>query len=93
MGINYAKLFANNMSSVIKQNAWVEKAKVKNKIDKLESTDLWTLKWIWDTTVKQLLENWISSLEELKEAWVRKVNNLKLNPFSLRAIKEFLQSK
>ena len=91
--MNYAKLFAEWKARVIKKDTKLETAKIKSKIDKFESTNLWTLNWVWDSTVKTLLENWISSLDELKEAWVRKVKSLDLNPFSFKAIKEFLQSK
>lgn len=93
MTINYAKIFAENQSRVIKMNSKIDTAKVKSKIDKLEKTDLWTIKWVWDGTVKILLENWISSLDELREAWIDNIDKINLNPFSFRAIKEFLQNK
>jgi len=87
--INYAELFAKNKSKIAKMNAKVEATVVKSKIDKLEKTDLWTLKWVWWSTVKLLLENWISSLAELREA---DISSIELNPFSLKAINEFLQT-
>ena len=89
--VNYAKLFADNMNKVTKLNANVEIKKTINKINKLNETDLGTIKWVWEATIKQLLENWISSIDELKEAWIEKIEWLWLNQFSLIAIKNFLK--
>ena len=90
--VNYAKLFADNLNKVTKINAKVEIKKTINKINKLDETDLLTIKWVWETTVKWLLENWISSIEELKEAWIEKIEWLWLNQLSLIAIKNFLKT-
>ena len=91
--MNLAQIFAENRNRVIKQNTNIETKKIQSKIDKIESTDLLTIKGIWESTVKILLENWISSQDELIQAWVNRIKELKLNPFSTKAIKEFLQSK
>jgi len=89
--MNLAKLFAEWRAKVIAKKWGMEWAKIQSKIDKLDNTDLWTIDWVGDSTVKLLLENWISSLEEMKEYWVDKLEQLKLNPFSFKAIKKFLK--
>ena len=89
--MNLAKLFAEWKAKVIAQRAWVEATKIKSKIDKIEKTNLWTITWVGDTTIKKLLENWIGNIEELKEVWIRKLKELELNPFSFKAIEKFLK--
>lgn len=89
--MNYAKMFAEAQARVIERNTSKESSKIKSKINELETTNLWTIKWVWDITVKKLLEKWISSKEELLGLWEEWIGDLKLNPFSLKSIKEFLK--
>jgi len=89
--MNLAKMFAEWRQRVIAQRASNEETVIKSKIDKIETTDLLTLKWIWDWTVKLLLENGISSLEELTKEKIKKIEWL--NPLSLKSINEYLKTK
>jgi len=88
--MNFAKLFAENRANILWNNK-TEKAVVKSKIDKLDKTNLWTIKWVGEATVKTLLENWIGSIDDLSKFWKQKLKDLKLNAFSFTAITNFLK--
>jgi len=90
--MNLAKLFAANRASVIHQKAKVATAKIETKIDELEKTDLPTIKWVWEWTVKALLEQWVGSIKELTELSKKELEALNLNPLSLKSITKFLEN-
>lgn len=84
--MNFAQIMAENRNSIIKQNA--KQKKVENKIWKLSTTDLSEL--VGDATVTALLEHGISTKKELLEISQAELKKIKLNPFSMKAIKSFL---
>jgi len=90
--MNLAKMFAEWKAKAMAKDNKLETTKIKSKIDKLESTNLGTINGVGESTVKVLLENWISSLAGLEKFWIKEIKKLKLNPFSLKAIKKFLDN-
>lgn len=82
----FAKLFANNTASILtkKDREWINKNMTK--AVSIERSDLLTIKWVGEATVKLLIENWITSWKELKEAWEEKISKIVKNPLSLNAL-------
>lgn len=90
--MNYAKVFAWDRARLIEEKAFKNKKKIKSKISSFTKTDLLKLKWVWEYTVKVLLENWIWTLEELKSFWLMQFKKLDINPLSKRVIEEYLRN-
>ncbi len=84
--VMFAKLFANNTASILtkKDREWINKNMTK--AVSIERSDLLTIKWVGEATVKLLIENWITSWKELKEAWEEKISKIVKNPLSLNAL-------
>lgn len=79
-------MFANNRASILKKEDRDDIIKNITRATNIEKSDLLHIKWVWEATVKTLLENWITNWKELKEAGEEKIRKLITNPLSVKAL-------
>ena len=56
-----------------------------------ETSELKTIRWIWDATVQILLDNWIDTKEELLKCDVEKLKEIIKSPLTLKNIDTFIK--
>jgi len=91
--MNFAKIFAENRYNIITKKDRNEFKKITSQIKTLETTDLININWVWEATVKKLLEKWINSEAELLEYKIEDIEKLKLNILSMKAIRKLFDNK
>lgn len=84
------RLAAENRASILKREDKRDVANLIWKATSIEKSDLLHIKWVWEATVKILLDNWITNWKELKEAGEEKIKMLIKNPLSAKALLESL---
>jgi len=92
--MNLAQIVANNRHNILsntKKNGRMISL-IDDKIKTLESTNLQEIKWVGESTIKKLLENWISSKDELIEIGEDGIKKLSLNFLSERALLKFIKA-
>ena len=66
--------------------------KVETFNDSVSESDLWDVKWIWESTKIKLIEAWISTQEQLKKLSEDELKEIVQNPLSLKWILSFINS-
>lgn len=66
---------------------------ITDEIQKLEWSDLLTISWIWNWTVKLLSDAWVKNIEQLKALWEDEIKKIITNPLTLKSIFNFLNKK
>lgn len=89
--MNLAKIIANNRVKILSQRDKNKFVTLTNQINSLETTDLNEIKWVWEATVKILLENNITSKDDLLKISEEEIKWLKLNLISEKALIKFIQ--
>jgi len=89
--MNLAQILAENRVRILTKEDKHKILKISKEIDLMELSDLNDIKWVWEATIKILLENWISSQEDLLKVNIDDIKKLKLNYLSEIALIKFIK--
>lgn len=68
-------------------------ASIDNKITSIKNSNLNEIKWVWEETIRSLIESWIYSKDDIVKAGEEKVKSLSIWFFAKRWLLNFLKIK